>query len=79
MKLYILELTDSWLRDYGSTLSMLVCAENEEKARILASDTDGEEIRSSLTNPWLNPQQSACYEVIPGEKEGIIMIDRWEG
>lgn len=63
--------SNPWRASYDCTLGVIVEAENEESARILAADVSGDEGSGS----WLNPALSTCEELAPDGTPGVIMRD----
>lgn len=50
----------------------IIRAETEAQARQIAHDTGGGDEESAV---WLDPKTTACVEVTPAGKPGIILTD----
>lgn len=60
---------DPW---YDKMFTVIVIAQSEQEARLLAAEESGDEGRDA----WLDKKYSRCKEVIPDESNvGVICID----
>lgn len=76
MKLWLLERNDV---GYDQTISCVVCAKTEEKARKLAdADFSDESSWTREHRDWLNPEKSTCVEV-KLKKERVIHSQTLDG
>ena len=77
---------DAWDPDYDKACGHVVRAETEEEARALANMfggaesgmfSDGNESHTYRTggDPWLDPEQSTCVELIAGGDVGVVLSD----
>jgi len=78
MRLWILRPVDekskAWQPWFDKTFGFIIEAEAEIKARELANNEGGDENRGGQ-NPWLDPKQSTCQELLPIGEERVIMED----
>jgi hypothetical protein len=63
---------DPW---YDKAFGFVVRAEDELKARKLASANGGDENRKKGKRPWLDPKQSACVELTLDGGPGVVIAD----
>ena len=49
----------------------VIQAETESEARLIASDSKGDEGEDA----WLNPKWSYCRELVPDGKSGVVISD----
>lgn len=78
MKLYLLRPikpnSGAWNPWYDKCFGMVVRAENEDAARRIADENAGDENYRG-TNPWLDPNQSECSELLRKGDPGLIISD----
>lgn len=91
MKLWIIKArtdleyaNDPWKPWYDKAFGFVIRAETEEAARQLAQGNSGDEARGELSSeekpyspatPWLNPEQSSCFELTSDGKEEMLLRD----
>lgn len=83
MKLFLLELKDQW-RIWDNTIEMLIFANNEKEARILADKnavySPGCKLKKrNCRRPWIMPYYTTCKEVKIGSEPKVIMNNEWWG
>jgi len=59
----------AWVPWYDKAFGFVVCAKDIEEARKIASDDHGDEGREA----WMDPKQSTCIELTPGEKSRVVV------
>jgi len=62
---------DPW---YDKSFGFVICAETEESARKIADKNAGDENLDDK-HPWLKTSWSTCKELLPNDKEKLIMKD----
>jgi hypothetical protein len=76
MKIWLLEAIDGseyfdpW---YDKMFGIVVVAESEEKARLLAAEAKADEGKQ----PWLSPEHTSCEEILTDVECVVIQDCRW--
>jgi hypothetical protein len=69
MKLFLVERTGP--TDYDENSGFLIRAKDENTARLIASQQNGDEDKTE----WLTPFKSKCEEVSKSGDEGVLLRD----
>lgn len=72
MNLYLLEPVKDWKPWCNKCFGMVIRAKNETVARELAELNGGDEIQDEI-EPWLNPKQTTCVQIITSGEEEVIL------
>ena len=64
-----------WVPWYDCCFGMVVAAETEDDARVIASHAGGREAREGIGNPWLSRMFSTCAELIADDCVDIVLTD----
>ena len=80
MKLFIIRPIDPnappWDPWYDKCFGMVISAESEQEARLLAHEHGGDENGwGKNDHPWTDPLLSSCVELVAGDKAELIMKD----
>ncbi len=74
---------DPWEPWYDKVFGFVVRAETEQRAREIANENGGDELRgkfmgnqtSNTEAPWLDPMYSTCQELLLDGPEELVMQD----
>ena len=64
-----------WVPWYDRCFGMVVAAETEDDARVIASHGGGRETREGIGNPWLSSMFSECTELVADDCAGVVLTD----
>lgn len=74
MKLWILEQKIGVIDMEHCAYAMVIRAETEEKARLIA-DNNERQGRDNTDSPWLTPSETSCVELTSSGKEDVICVN----
>lgn len=71
MKLWLLERRDTEIVGWDEARGVVVAAETEDEARLLASQKRGDEGAGA----WTDMTRTTCEELIPGSASRVVLVD----
>jgi len=64
-----------WVPWYDCCFGLVVAAETEDDARVIASHGGGRETKEGIGNPWLSSMFSECVELVADDCVGVLLAD----